>query len=121
MGLSITAQICYGLATQGWMIYAILLVGCLAGVAGPALQAYITRHVPANEQGAVQGALSGLASVAGIVGPPVAAWSFGAAIARPDSFNLSGIAFFEGATLTTIALVLAVRSFRRDAAAAAGH
>ena len=114
MCLSICAQICYGLATQGWMIFVILVVACFAGVAGPALQAYITRHVPANEQGAVQGALSGLASVAGIVGPPIAAWSFGAAISHPGAFNLSGIAFFEGALLTTIALGLAIRSFRRD-------
>lgn len=119
LAISIGAQICYGLATQSWMIYAIIVVGSLAGMGGPALQSYITRHVPANEQGAVQGALSGLASIAGIIGPPLAAWSFGWGIAPGGRFHLPGIPFFESAVLIAIALVLAMRSFRRDATVAA--
>ncbi len=117
LGISIVAQICYGSATQGWMIYVIIVLGSFAGIGGPALQSYITRHVPSNEQGAVQGALSGLTSVAGIIGPPLAAWSFGWGIAPGNHFPLPGIPFFESALLITVALVLATRSFRRDAAA----
>ena len=117
--ISIAAQFAYGFATQGWMIYTIIVVGSFAGIGGPALQSYITRHIPANEQGAVQGALSGLTSVAGIIGPPFAAWSFSWAIAPARSFHIPGLPFFESAVLIAIALVLATRSFRRDAAAAA--
>jgi len=101
------------------MIYAIICFGSLAGIAGPALQSYITKHVPANEQGAVQGVFSGLQSLAGIPGPFIASHSFGWAVAyhlaHPQAFDLRGIAFFEAAVLVAISLFLAVQSFRSDA------
>jgi DHA1 family tetracycline resistance protein-like MFS transporter len=113
--ISIVAFIGYGSAPYGWMIYAIICVGAFAGISGPALQSYVTKHVPANEQGAVQGVFAGLASLAGIPGPFIASHSFGWAIAPERSFHLPGIAFFEGAVLSALALFLAMRSFRRDA------
>ena len=117
--LSVLAQVGYGLATEGWMIYAIICAGACAGISGPALQSYITKHVPANEQGGVQGVFIGLQSLASIPGPFIATHSFGWAISAGRTVQLPGIAFFEGAVLTALALVMAARSFRRDAAAAA--
>ena len=114
MCISCAAQIGYGLAPYGWMIYVIIVCGSLAGVAGPSLQSYITKHVPANEQGAVQGVFSGLASLAGIPAPFLATWSFGWAISPERSFHLPGIAFFEAALLVFISLLLAIRTFRQD-------
>lgn len=114
MTISCVAQICYGLAAEGWMIFAIILFGSIAGISGPALQSYITKHVPANEQGAVQGVFMGLQSLAAIPASIVATWSFGWAIAPERAFKLPGIAFFEAAALVIVALVLAIRSFRKD-------
>lgn len=119
LAFSFCAQICYGLAPQGWMVFAIMVFGSLAGIAGPALQSYITKHVPADEQGGVQGVFSGLASLAGIPAPFVSTWSFGWAIDPASPVHLPGISFFLGAALTLTALVLATRSFRRDAPSAA--
>jgi DHA1 family tetracycline resistance protein-like MFS transporter len=112
--LSVTAQVLYGLATEGWMIYAIILLGSFAGIAGPAMQSYITKHVPPNEQGAVQGIYSGLASLAGIPGPLISTWSFGWAVRPGHPAWLAGITFFIAAGLVLVALALALRSFRRD-------
>ena len=117
--ISICSQLCYGLATQGWMIYAILVVGAFAGIGQPALQAYITKHVPANEQGAVQGVYGGLASLAGIPGPIIGTFILGWATGPGQSPYLAGSSFFAGAALTILALYLAIRTFRRDEAAAA--
>jgi DHA1 family tetracycline resistance protein-like MFS transporter len=119
LGISAAAYVCYGLAPYGWVIYVIMVFAAFAGISGPALQSYITKHVPPNEQGAVQGVYSGLASLAGIPGPFIATWSFGWAIAPGNKFHLPGIAFFEGALFIALALILAVRCFRRDAAATA--
>ena len=119
MCISIAAYIGYGLAPHGWVLYAVVCVGAFAGIAGPALQSYTTKHIPADEQGAVQGVFAGLASLAGIPGPFIASHSFGWAIAPERSFHLPGIAFFEAAVLTVWALWLALRSFRRDVAAMA--
>jgi DHA1 family tetracycline resistance protein-like MFS transporter len=115
--LSAIAMTGYGLATRGWMIYALIVCGALGGIAGPAAQSLITRHVPPDEQGAVQGVLASLGSLAGIFGPPIAAWSFGACVAPGTVLPLPGVAFFEAAALFLLALVLALRAFQADAAA----
>ncbi len=111
LGLSISAivMIGYGTATQGWMIYCLVIVGALGGITGPAAQALLTKHVPANEQGALQGSLAGLTSLSYIFGPIIAAWSFGRFI-----HTVPGIAFYEASACLLIALVLALRSFRID-------
>lgn len=115
LGLAIgaLAMAGYGLATQGWMIYAILVFGALGGIAGPSAQGLISKRVQANEQGAVQGALSSLASVAGILGPPVATALFGYFV-RPDAvIYLPGAAFFLASGLMLVALLMAARVLRR--------
>jgi DHA1 family tetracycline resistance protein-like MFS transporter len=114
MTISMCAQISYGLATQPWMVYAIMTVGAFAGIATPALQAYITKHVPPNEQGAVQGVYGGLGSLAGIPAPIIATWSFGWAISPQSPAYVPGIAFFIAAAVIAVALVLTVRAFRQD-------
>ncbi len=120
-GLSISClgYLAYGLAAEGWMIFVIIVFVCMAGIAGPALQSYISRHVPANQQGAVQGVLGGLQSLGMIPGGLLATWSFGWAISPDRPFHLPGLAFFEASFFVFISLVLVQRSFRKDAVAAA--
>jgi DHA1 family tetracycline resistance protein-like MFS transporter len=105
----------YGLATEGWMIYAILVFGSLGGITGPSVQALISRNVGADEQGGVQGSLASLSSISGILGPPVAAALFARFVG-----SAPGAAFFFSAALTVLALLLAVRSFHRTRLATPG-
>jgi len=116
VGLVVTALAYtgYGLASHGWMIYAIIAVGSIGGIAGPASQALITRHVPADEQGAVQGSLSGLQSLSMMVAPMIATASFSYCIKDGGPVHIPGIAFFEGAVLMGVAVILALASFRAD-------
>ena len=102
----------YGLASAGWVIIAILAVGSLGSFAGPALQGLISRHVPPNEQGSVQGALSSLGSVAGFIAPPLATGLFGYFISDRAPIHLPGAPFFLSALLLLTAMLLAARSFR---------
>ncbi len=124
-GLCVTigAFVCYGFASQTWMVYVIMVGGAISGIAGPALQTYVTKHVPPNEQGAVQGVFTGMTSLANIPGPLIATWSFGWAVAPERTWHVPGIAFFEAAVLVFVALLLAARAFAKDRhaeAAAAG-
>lgn len=105
--------ICYGLCTEGWMIYVCILVGSLAGVAGPAVQVLMSHSVPADQQGGLQGSLTSLASVAGILGPPMCTSLFGYFISDKAPVHLPGAAFFASAILSFIALVLAIRTLRK--------
>lgn len=61
----------FSFATQSWMMFAFLVPYCLGGIAGPALQAILAGHVPPNEQGELQGALTSLMSLTSIFGPLV--------------------------------------------------
>ncbi len=106
----------YGLATRGWMIYVILAVGSLGAIAMPAIQGLISRSVPLNEQGGVQGSLASLGSVAGIIGPPLATGLFGYFISPRAPVHVPGVAFFWGSTLIFCSLLLALRSFRKQPA-----
>ena len=117
LGLSIgtLSFLGYGLATQGWMIYAILVVGSLRAVSGPAIQGMISRSIGANEQGGVQGSLTSLTSVAGIIGPWIASNLFAWFISDHVSVKVPGAAFFFSAGVMVIALFLAVRSFGKQA------
>lgn len=103
----------YGAATAAWMIYAILLIGALGGLTAPTLQGYVSRTVAADEQGGVQGALGSIASVAGIIGPPIVSYLFSAFIAPEAPVKIPGIAFFFSAALMVVALALAVRALPR--------
>ncbi len=104
----------YGLATEGWMIYAILVVGSLGGITGPAVQGLISRGVGANEQGGVQGSLSSLTSVAGIIGPPIAAGLFAYFLGETAPIRIPGAAFFFSSALVLTAMLLALRSFQNN-------
>ncbi|MEM9408766.1 MAG: TCR/Tet family MFS transporter, partial [Acidobacteriota bacterium] len=71
LGLGIFTYIAYGLASQGWMLIAVILFGAIGGVAGPAIQGLVAGSVAPNEQGRVQGALAALQSVTSILAPMI--------------------------------------------------
>jgi DHA1 family tetracycline resistance protein-like MFS transporter len=104
----------YGLATQGWMIYVTIVIASCGSIAMPAVQGLISRAVPLNEQGAVQGALASLSSLTGIIGPPIWTGLFGYFISRKAPVYLPGIAFYCGSAVIFCGLLLALRSFRKN-------
>jgi len=56
---------------KGWMMFVFLIPYSLGGICGPALQSIISKNVPSNEQGELQGALASLVSTTSIIGPPI--------------------------------------------------
>jgi len=107
------AMFCYGFATQGWMVFGIILIGSIGGVGSPATQSMISQSVPADEQGAVQGALNSIASIAGIVAPILWTFLFSFAISPERSFQLPGLPFFGAGVVSLAAAGLAWRAFRK--------
>jgi DHA1 family tetracycline resistance protein-like MFS transporter len=103
----------YGAATAGWMMYVIIVASGLGQLAGPTTHAIITRHVPANEQGAVQGSLTSLGSLTGILAPAIATSLFGFFVSDQAPIKLPGAPFFAGCLFTVAAVVLVMRSFAR--------
>ncbi|MEO6288559.1 MAG: TCR/Tet family MFS transporter, partial [Ginsengibacter sp.] len=97
-----TGLLLFAFASQSWMMFVFLIPYCLGGISGPALQSIISGNVPANEQGELQGALTGLISLTSIIGPPLMTGSFSYFTKPGTPFHFSGIAFFIGSILMLI-------------------
>ena len=110
----------YGLADEGWIFLIGLPISALWGVAAPATQALITRLVAPDVQGRIQGGLSSLMAMAGILGPTIFAESFGYFVADERAVKLPGVPFFIGSFLLVVALVLAHRFAPRSSSTTAG-
>jgi DHA1 family tetracycline resistance protein-like MFS transporter len=112
LGCGVLGFVIYGFADVGWVLVAALPFGTLLTVAGPAAQTLLTRQVDAGEQGRVQGALTSLVSVAGIVGPAMFAGSFGYFIGADAPVHLPGAPFFIAAVFLGIGALIAWRYAR---------
>lgn len=104
----------FGVATSTWMIFVFLIPYCFGGIAGPALQASMAEHVPRNQQGALQGALTSLMSLTTIIGPFVMTNLFKYFTTDQAPFHLPGISFFLGALFMLTALVVIQQVFRNE-------
>jgi DHA1 family tetracycline resistance protein-like MFS transporter len=99
-----------GTATQSWMMFAILPLYCLGGIAQPALQGVMASRVPANAQGELQGALTSSMSLAAIIGPFVMNNLFFYFTHDDAPFKLPGAPFLLGALLLAVSAVIAYRT-----------
>ncbi len=99
----------FSIATEGWMLYVFLIPYCLGGIAGPALQGIMSSQVPPNEQGELQGALTGLMSATSIIGPLLMTQLFGYFTSKDAPIYFPGAPMMMGALLTLLSLVFAMR------------
>ncbi len=108
-----------GIAATGLMSLIAIPLLALWGCAGPATQALVTRQVDPSEQGRLQGALAGLTSLAGIIGPGLYTQVFAWSIAKDAPWHLPGAAFLVAAVLLLVALVVAWKATHPAAAVGA--
>ncbi|MBL9130763.1 MAG: MFS transporter, partial [Verrucomicrobiaceae bacterium] len=76
LAVAVVAYVGYGLASSGWMVFIVIAIGSLGGLAGPAVQSLISNSVGDDEQGTMQGAITSLESISGIIGPLIATQLF---------------------------------------------
>jgi MFS transporter, DHA1 family, tetracycline resistance protein len=120
LGLSsnVIGFVLYGLATQGWMMYAIIVASSLGFLVQPVAQGIISKQVGPDEQGALQGALTSLISLTAVVGPILATSLFSYFTAPTAVVTVPGAPFFGGAVLFLGGMILALATFRRTGAPA---
>ncbi|WP_312330597.1 TCR/Tet family MFS transporter [Sphingobacterium sp.] len=103
----------FAFTNQGWMMFVFLVPYSLGGICGPALQSIISKNVPANEQGELQGALSSLVSVTAILGPPIMTNLFYYFTHDKAPFQFSGAPFFLASILMFISAIIIYFAFRQ--------
>ncbi|MDZ4680881.1 MAG: TCR/Tet family MFS transporter [Saprospiraceae bacterium] len=113
LSISATGYMCFALATQGWMMFALMVPFALGGIAGPSLQGIISGQVSPSEQGELQGALTGLISATSIVGPLLMTNLFSWFTAKEAPVYFPGAPFMMGALLTALGIIMAIRPLRK--------
>jgi DHA1 family tetracycline resistance protein-like MFS transporter len=111
IGLAVAAVefTAYACSTQGWMIYVIMVLGGVGLLGGQAAQGLLSKQVGEDEQGTLQGALTSLASLTGIIGPVIATSLFYYFTRANAPLRIPGIAFFLAAILNLVALAISIR------------
>lgn len=105
--------LCFAFANQSWMMFAFMVPFALGGIAGPALQGIISSQVPANEQGELQGTLTGLISITSIIGPLLMTNLFSYFTSSEAPFYFPGMPFLAGSILAFMGMFLIIRSLQK--------
>jgi MFS transporter, DHA1 family, tetracycline resistance protein len=106
----------WGLATEGWMMYAVIVANLLGNVVGASLQGIVSNAADAKSQGQTMGAVSALSSLMAVVAPVLGAPLLGMVSHLPRTDWRVGAPFFFCAALQAAALLLAWLHFRRNRA-----
>lgn len=98
-GVAFTSEVYY--------LYLYIMVGAVSGLAAPAINGVLSRQVPDNAQGELQGAVNASNSLATIIGPLAATQIFSYFTHNPDSVGyFPGAPFLAASVAVVLALVL---------------
>jgi len=116
LGLSLYTMglVLFAFATQSWMMFAFLIPYCLGGICAPSLQSVISGHVPPNQQGELQGALTSLMSLTTIIGPLIMNSTFSYFTTDKAPFYFPGIHFLIGAVCMLLSVIIAYKVLSRE-------
>ncbi len=100
--------LCFGAAQRGWFLLATVPFIALWGIAAPAVQALMSRHVDPSSQGKLQGAINSLRGITGMAGPPLFTRVFRYAIAPDSKLRAPGAPYLLAAVLLASSLLIAI-------------
>jgi DHA1 family tetracycline resistance protein-like MFS transporter len=109
----------YGLAPTGAWFIASVPVMSFFGLYGPSAQGLMTKLVSPGEQGKLQGALTSVTSITGIIGPSIFSFVFAAVLGSLRSLHQPGAPFVLAGACLFSGMLIAERITRPTALAAA--
>jgi DHA1 family tetracycline resistance protein-like MFS transporter len=97
---------------QGWMVYPVMLITGMNFLYNQAAQGMLSKQAPDTEQGSLQGALNGVASLTGVIGPIIGSLLF-SYYTRPGlAVKIPAMPFVGAALLYAVGFVIAARALR---------
>jgi DHA1 family tetracycline resistance protein-like MFS transporter len=112
----VSYSLCYalwGVATQGWMMYAIIAFNLLGFCAQSAIQSLISNAADAQSQGRTMGAVASLNSLMAVVAPVLGPPMLGFVSHLPHGDWRIGLPYYFCAVLQALATLIAARHFIR--------
>jgi DHA1 family tetracycline resistance protein-like MFS transporter len=102
----------FAFATQGWMMYAIIVIAFVNSAAMPALMGLVSKNLASDEQGAKLGAISGLNAIMMVLAPLVATPIFAATNHFDKTDVRFGTVYLVAAALQAGSVWLVIRALR---------
>ena len=109
MASNVFCHLGWALATQGWMMFALIACNLLGFAVVPTVQSMVSAAADAKTQGQTMGAVGALQSVAAVMGPLIGAPLLGMVSHLPPGDWRMGAPFFFTSCLLLTALVLFAR------------
>jgi len=107
----------FGLASEGWMMFVVIIVGNLIGGGAQAsIQSLVANAAEAHEQGQTAGSVASLNSLMAALAPTIAAPLLAGVAHRPPGDVWIGLPFFFCALLQAAGALIAFLHFRRQRA-----
>ena len=110
LALDVGAFVFLGFATNGWLALALTPLTALGSVAGPALQGIMSRTAADNQQGELQGVLTGVQAVATIIAPLLMTQTFWLFTQSDAPVYAPGAPFLLAGVLTAICIAIFART-----------
>jgi DHA1 family tetracycline resistance protein-like MFS transporter len=114
IAINAIALVLYGFAGAGWVVYLIIPLGALGGVASPTLNSLMSSVTPRNAQGELQGASASLNSFAMIFGPLIMSGALFYFTEEGTPFRFPGAAFLLAGVLTALAIIPFLRGVQAN-------
>ncbi|VAW17324.1 Uncharacterized MFS-type transporter [hydrothermal vent metagenome] len=95
-------------------LYGYLIIGAFSGLAAPAVNGLLSRQIPDNAQGELQGAVNATNSLTAIIGPLAATQLFSFFTTSPRAPGyFPGVSFFAAGILIILSTIVFIYSVRR--------
>lgn len=116
---STLSYLAWGLATEGWMMYAVIGLNVMGYAVNSTVQSMISGAADARSQGQTMGSVASLQSLMSVAAPVLGATLLAVGSAPTAGRWLLGLPFFFCAALQAVSTVLAFQHFRRSSAVSA--
>lgn len=104
--LNVTCLICYGLASEAWMVWALIPISAMGAVVAPAMQGVMSRAAGPDQQGELQGVLASVSSLSMILSPVIMTQAFFWFTHDDAALRLPGAPFLVAALLMASAFAI---------------
>ena len=109
--VTIVSLFAFGFIETTWMVYAVLPLTALGALLTPAFSGILSNAVPEDEQGMLQGVISGMMAIATIISPLVMTGLF-YHYTSGETIRLPGAPFLLAALLCVLALLAFLRGVK---------
>ncbi len=110
LSLDLVAFVFLGFVSSGWLALVLTPLTALGSVAGPALQGLMSQRAADDQQGELQGVLTGVNAVATIIAPLLMTQTFWLFTSAYAPFYLPGAPFLLAAVLIAVSIAVFARS-----------